>query len=232
MNKTIIAITAIFSLTATVAAQPGNFMPKSSCTPKAHYYFNGSVEMATDMAIKGKDTNHFNMTMYMNATTNSFAAITSMNFGQNVVMTNITNLKDSQMVMLMDMGEMKTSSCHSLKDFRGNKGPKMFDPTAFNKVKPTGKTKLILGYTCKEFRYDSSNFSLSLWIAPELKDLSFANAGLGGQSGASPIPANMQGFALEMEMNDKSKNYSMHMLATKIDREAVKDISTEGFTNR
>lgn len=102
-------------------------------------------------------------------------------------------------------------------------GEKIAESHEKTKVVKTGRTKIILGYTCDEYQATSEEGEANIWIAPKIKtSLSkIFGASMTKNKKAKNMSALMQsmdGFVMESDYTDhKNEKNNTYMIATKID---------------
>ncbi|APG64008.1 hypothetical protein LPB136_00875 [Tenacibaculum todarodis] len=80
------------------------------------------------------------------------------------------------------------------------------DNTDFN-ITPTGNTKVILGYNCKEYKMSGKEMTATIWVTKEV-DFRFPSVmynGAKNKANNQQWMNNLDGWAMEMEMIDSSK---------------------------
>lgn len=96
---------------------------------------------------------------------------------------------------------------------------------------PTGNSKTILGYTCKEYTYMNPEGSVDLWVTKDQK-LNFSNAYSymnGFQALASGGWAYGMGMVMEMVFRDANSPASTHMLIKEILPNSTKNLDISSF---
>jgi len=218
-------------------AQPGMSptFGKSTCTPALNYRFKGKLVMESEIKSEAKDTLKMTMEMHFNDTTNIVAVKIKLPGVSKMNMTSIISKNDSIMIMLMDMGSIKSSSCHKMGELKNAQSKKPLPTTAWkaNNFIATGNTKTICGFICKELKSVTDTITMNLWVAPDLKNWAYGNAGIQGNPlNEKNIPEDMLGMTLEMTMIDIVKKYSMHMKAIEVNKTEILNINTEGYNIR
>jgi len=100
----------------------------------------------------------------------------------------------------------------------------------------TGRTKVILGYTCEEYVSESDDYKMNFWVAPTMKAQAngLATMFLAMNKNAN-MPATMfdankdAGMLLELETLDKENQNRFIMKATALNLEKNTSFSTAGY---
>lgn len=86
------------------------------------------------------------------------------------------------------------------------------------RIYPTGRTKTIVGYHCKEYAIESKHGSGSIWTTKEIKpykDTSFMGRG----KGKINLPQNLGGYGMYLEMTfTENSGEKGHLIATRVDK--------------
>ena len=96
---------------------------------------------------------------------------------------------------------------------------------------PTGKSKTIAGFNCKEYTYMNPEGSVNLWVTNDSK-LNFSNAYSymnGFQALASGGWAYGMGMVMEMVFKDANSDASTHMVVKEILPESFKKLDISGY---
>jgi len=96
---------------------------------------------------------------------------------------------------------------------------------------PTGKSKSIAGFTCKEYTHKTNEGSVNLWITDDKKvNLSKAYGHLNGlQSLASGGWSYGMGMVMEMIFNDSRTGASTHMMVKDLNLNSSKALDISGY---
>ena len=105
------------------------------------------------------------------------------------------------------------------------------DPDPFN-YKKTGKTKMILGYSCDEYLVEDEASEVHMWVSEKLgKEMRKEWLNNKQTFGAMFTQANaLNGMVMEYDLLDKEDGKKMVMQVTKIDLNHSHKVSTDGYT--
>jgi hypothetical protein len=101
--------------------------------------------------------------------------------------------------------------------------------------KKTGKTKTILGYTCHEYLTETEEYTMTSWVAPDLKQQTngmsamFLAMNKNAKMNDSAFNSTDMGLMLEMKSINKKDNETFIMTATEINLDKSTKFSTEGY---
>ena len=143
----------------------------------------------------------------------------------------LTFMTDKKMVMVMDMGKME-QKIDSIKKQPSGQSKK----EAGGKLIKTGKTEMILGYSCDQYQMTSSNSTALIWVTKEL-GAGFGNFAQGfsqlmksNPSGTQMPDMKAMGNGMMLKMESKStESGSISRLEAKSIHKEGKKISTAGY---
>ncbi|MCA0932794.1 DUF4412 domain-containing protein [Lutimonas saemankumensis] len=133
-------------------------------------------------------------------------------------------LDDGNQAMIVLMEEQKMAqmiSMERIKDIAEKENQAEQTETEFESIKPTGKTKTILGYSCEEFESQNETSKFSFWVTKELslfqKNMFFnMSKSLGGKT-FDEIPDEAQGLMMELFFDDSVSKQKGQMRVTAIE---------------
>ncbi|MGI9533170.1 DUF4412 domain-containing protein [Lutimonas sp.] len=148
-------------------------------------------------------------------------------------MLSILDEKNKAMVILMEEQKFaQVLSMEQIKNVAIQENLQDSVNTEFQSIKKTGRTKKILGYTCKEFISKNDSNTFSFWVTEELdlfqKNMFFnLSNSLGGNS-FSDVPEEAKGFMMEMNFEDANKKEKGSMTVINIEK-IEKTINTADY---
>lgn len=208
--------------------QPNDILGASSenINVEDSYSFDTKVSYLMTIEENGK-TSEINYEMWFPSEGNFMATkIVSSNDPENKDLpTSVVSIfDDDNQAMIMLMEEQKMAQMISMDKIKGiaekeNQAEKL--ETELQSIKPTGKTKNILGYLCEEFESEDETSKFSCWVTKELslfQENMFFNMiqTLGGNTFES-IPEDAQGLMMEMSFEDTSTKEKGRMKVTAIE---------------
>ena len=137
------------------------------------------------------------------------------------VVLSILDDKNQAMIILMEEQKMaQLLSMSKIKDIAVEENESEGADTEFKGLQKTGNTKQILGYKCEEFVSENESNKLNFWVTSELtlfqKNMFFnMSRSLGGNT-FGDIPAEANGFMMEMNFENLSTNEKSHMQVVEI----------------
>lgn len=192
-------------------------MASSPVTYETTYIFDVNCTYQIDVKEEGSKSQTITYLFGKDAFKADVAEGTSMIWdSKNKVMITIMEAQKSAMVMSTDRVEamMNQKSAKSTGHESSNA-----------KITRTGKTKVILGYTCEEVLIESDEHKTQLWVAKDTGvniTEAFASYFSKSMKGASDSDAMAGGILMEMTAYDKQGKETMHMLMTALSKEMVK----------
>ena len=132
------------------------------------------------------------------------------------VVLSILDDKNQAMIILMEEQKMaQLLSMSKIRTIATEENESEGADTDFKGLQKTGNTKKILGYTCDEFVSENESNKLSFWVTTELtlfqKNMFYnMSRSLGGNT-FEDIPAEANGFMMEMNFENLSTNEKSHM---------------------
>jgi hypothetical protein len=204
----------------------------SEAEVKTSYDFDHQVDMQIEsFDKKGKSEGVQNMQMLF-SDSEAHVGVKAIMEGMNSV--SIIDMTKYQMIMLMDMSGSKMAMAID------------FDPSQFAdevdtneeatdmSFRKTGRTKVILGYSCDEYIMEDDTNILEFWVTGEEQldlfkafgAMGASGKGAGGFSGVTEYPT---GMTMEFTSTEKKNGEKAVMQVTKIQRNINYSISTAGY---
>lgn len=148
-------------------------------------------------------------------------------------MTSIMDLEHERMISLMDNGDMKMALCMNMAKLMDKAEESIKDQTDL-KFSKTGRTKVILGYTCEEWTSEDAENVNSYWIADKADLPIWKHMAATSRQKNSPLAASghsmpTQGMMLLMESRSKRKGDVFSMEITGISLRKGGSVSTAGY---
>lgn len=148
-------------------------------------------------------------------------------------MTSVMDLEHERMISLMDNGDMKMALCISMARMMDQAEERLKEQPEIKFTK-TGKTRVILDYTCEEWVSEDEENVNSYWIAdkediPIWKHLAATARQKNSPFAASGSSMPTQGMMLLMESRSRKKGDVFTMEVTGISRGKTGSISTAGY---
>ncbi len=145
--------------------------------------------------------------------------------GQSVNVTTILDIENEAMIMVME--DQKMAQLISTKGTTDEMTQDDVDPDNNPKLKKTGRTKKILGYTCHEYETHTNDSDGTFWIAPNAKVYSAGlfQGGIFGQDKPDiDIPKDQQGMLMELNAtvtDSDGKKSNMRIIVKSIDKKSI-----------
>lgn len=220
---------------------PGMMGAKCSALPV--YKFQGNLVVVTTSGKPGKDSSHTKIKYFINDSF-SYAAYTVLETDKKKddrsgTMTGILNFKDSTTVTLTERDGKKMGMCMSMKKkdlppFMRNNKHKDSTENYFKGMAKTGRTKMICGYLCEEYKKDDAKETRTMWITKDeslwVGKLRRSVAAHGNN--ADDMPADMRGMMMEMTNLKKSDNAWFKWEVVEVNKNAPSQISTAEYEFR
>lgn len=202
------------------------------CNVQKNYHFQNEAVYKISTSMKTGEALNMMMNMYF-ADSAAIMGMT-MSSDENPMLNGtrtIVNMKDSNLIILMEFGGMKKGMCMDLNSAMGKKEIEKQKAKApdFTKFKKTGKTRKIIGYNCEEYTYSDKNTDMAVWISTEIKDFQSGFGGFGGGQSGVVMPTGMDGMALAFNQFDKETNMRVESEVTELKLKSNHTISTEGY---
>lgn len=142
--------------------------------------------------------------------------------------TSIFDIDNNQMISLIESSGMKIGIIIAFDPEEST-----VDESEQAKFKKTGKTKLILGYTCDEYISDDKESISEIWLAigEDLgfrRAMNFMSGNSKGNDAAYPTDA-PSGFMMEMTSINKSNKEKVVMKVTEVNKGSKSSVSTSGY---
>lgn len=154
----------------------------------------------------------------------------------------IFDFKNGAMLILSDNDGEKSGMALQMTldslDIYGNSEPEDYyteeDLTAYNVYyKPTGKSKNIAGYACKEYVYDHPEGKIALWATKDFK-LDYSNAfnqmGGGFMMATTGLGGGILGAIMEMNISDLENKEQTSLSVKEVNMNASKRINLVGYS--
>lgn len=206
------------------------------------YNFTSSMAMDIVTIDSLKNKEEMKYTTLFNPNDKSFALVfdgVDKESGKKQKSTMIFDMKNHAMLILSDDGtersgmalSMPPDSSASAEEVSTDDVEKYPDDFIHPWYSPTGRSKSIAGYSCKEYSYQSNEGSVDLWVTNDSKlNLSQAYSHMQGfQALASGGWAYGMGMVMEMVFNDKLSGASTHMLVKEILPDSPKRLDLVGY---
>lgn len=245
--KNTIAITCMLAMTSVVFAQTdeqkaqqqeameavkkmmqdGNmaaFGMGASTTVDKVFIFHHSVDMQVNVMNSKEQMDHkMDYTMYLSKDADHFGMTSNTEFGN---MTVVYELAENRVLMMSENGPMgKMGMMHTVPETKEEADNEQLN------LKKTGKTKMLLGRKCEEWAGTDDGHEYSMWMAIDAP-FSFAKAYqemARAQNKGKAGNNYPDGMLLEMTSTDTSTGTSTHLVATAINENISKKISTKGW---
>lgn len=195
----------------------------SDAVPAAKYLFQNEVKMTM---ITGSDSMKINY--LLPETGNFMCTVVAGTDVEGVSNYSIIDLDQDAMFIFLNQGgqKFKMSSDLKLDDVEESQ-----DDTEYTITK-TGKSKTVIGFLCEEYIIESDDLKINAWITNET-DVRFPEGFYSMESKSQRTnqqwATEVDGFALEMTMIDKSKkrNNQTHLFCTSIGSSDLQIVSSE-----
>lgn len=206
------------------------------------YNFTSSMVMDIKTIDSLKNEEEMQYTTFYNPDDKSFALVfeaANKETGKKEKSTMIFDMKNYAMIILSDDGNERSGVALTIpRDSIESDEPepqleeeKYPEEIIHPWYSPTGKSKTIAGYTCKEYTYKSNEGSVDLWVTNDSKlNLSQAYGHMQGfQALATGGWAHGMGTVMEMVFTDKLSGASSHMQVKDIQPNSSKRIDLLGY---
>lgn len=204
----------------------------SSTELKSNYDFDHQVDMQIEsFDKKGKSEGVQNMQMFF-SDNETHVGVKAVMEGMNSV--SIIDMAKFQMIMLMDMGGSKMAMAIDFDPSKFAEEVETNDDSTDMSFRKTGRTKVILGYSCDEYAMEDDTNILEFWVTREEQlDLFKAFGAMGasgkGAGGFSSVSEYPTGMTMEFTSTEKKNGEKAIMQVTKIQRNINYSISTAGY---
>ena len=148
-------------------------------------------------------------------------------------MTSVMDLEKERVISLMDNGGMKMALCMSMAKMMDKAEENLKDQPAL-KFSKTGRTKVILGYTCEEWTSEDEENVNSYWIADKADLPIWKHVAATSRQKNSPMAASgrsmpTEGMMLMMESRSRKKGDGFILEITGISLRKGGSVSTAGY---
>lgn len=191
--------------------------------------YSFDTRVAYEMTVEGAGPNEENMVMemvswYWDGKNYSANKIRANQGGQPMDILTVFDMDNEVMIIIME--EQKMAQMMSTK---GLEEQAQVDDATQNdvKIKKTGRSKKILGYTSYEYEMQNGDTQGTFWIAPDAKvySASMFKGGMFGNDGPDiNLPKDQQGMLMEMNAvvtDDEGKKSNMKLLVKSIDKKSM-----------
>lgn len=195
-------------------------------TTQETYAFNTGLHIdLTEYKKNGKVDNTTEMIMYSHSANTSHFGMEVAPDEEEAVGMVIFDMSINKMITLIDMPGMKTSMSMSFDPEKGKSKGEDIEAQNFTK---TGRSKVIMGYSCNEYQTKTEDGTHNFWMSTEAKTgiMSFM---LTSQKGLKNMPASYpDGHMLEIENIDK-KGKKFVMTVTKYETNLNKQFKMSDY---
>lgn len=138
----------------------------------------------------------------------------------------LINFEEDKMITFMNFADSKMAMVRNLSESKN--GVAILN-TSYQNLEKTGKTKKILGYSCKEYTFKNPDLEGRVWLAPSISD-EFANSfSTLGLFITSDTTSDSSGYIMRLHASDINTGEIQSLVVKDINQKAPYSIDAENY---